>query len=111
MNGKVNLVGYNSDLNNLIHQYDLYIQSSRWEGLGNAIVEAINCGLTPVITEDCKGSLDVINLLPKRYIAKSTIESLSETIFKALNDPIEVNELRNAIYRYRTVISGPRFIE
>jgi len=47
------LAGFKSDPYPYLEVADLFVSSSRYEGFGNVIVEALACG-TPVIATDCK---------------------------------------------------------
>lgn len=50
--GGVRLPGYRADPYPYLRAADLFVLSSRWEGLGNVITEALACG-TPVVAADC----------------------------------------------------------
>jgi glycosyltransferase involved in cell wall biosynthesis len=50
---KISLPGYVVDTAPYFNAADLFILSSAWEGFGNVLVEALECG-TPVISTNCK---------------------------------------------------------
>jgi glycosyltransferase involved in cell wall biosynthesis len=50
--GSVVLLGYRSDTLNIIANSNGFLFTSRWEGFGNACLEAIAVG-TPVVSSDC----------------------------------------------------------
>jgi glycosyltransferase involved in cell wall biosynthesis len=52
LTGKVRLAGYVSDPLPWYQTADVFVLSSRWEGFGNVIVEALEAGL-PVVSTDC----------------------------------------------------------
>lgn len=69
---------------------DIFVMTSGWEGLGNAILEAMNCGL-PVILYDVLGMRDTIVNGKGGYLIEANSDSLASAIKKlALNE-----ELRN----------------
>lgn len=52
LEGKVEFLGYRNDVLELMEDADLFVLSSRWEGFGNVLVEALYCQL-PVVSFDC----------------------------------------------------------
>jgi glycosyltransferase involved in cell wall biosynthesis len=57
----VQLLGYREDLPALLKMSDLYLQTSRYEGMCNAILEALAAG-KPVITSAVEGVSEIITL-------------------------------------------------
>lgn len=48
----VKLKGFSSEMVSLLKEYDLYIMTSKWEGLPLVLLEALHSGL-PIISTDC----------------------------------------------------------
>lgn len=55
----VELKGYKSDVFPYFASSDLFVLTSRWEGLPNVVLESLACG-TPVVAFNCPGCLDEI---------------------------------------------------
>ncbi len=65
---------------------DIYISTSAAEGLSNAVLEAVACGL-PVVAFDCEGMNEVINDRYNGFIVPfGDIESMAEKIRNLYND-------------------------
>jgi glycosyltransferase involved in cell wall biosynthesis len=52
----VSFAGYQENPYPYMAHADLFVSSSRWEGLPNAVLEALACG-TPVVAFDCPGGI------------------------------------------------------
>ena len=92
----VSLPGFFSDPYPWFRSADLFVLSSRWEGFGNVIVEALECGL-PVVSTNCKSGPSEI-LDDGRYgllIAINDPMALALAMKQAFdkpNDPTAQNE-------------------
>lgn len=56
---KVKLMGFQPDVSMYLSRSNIFLISSRWEGFGLALVEAMACGL-PVVVSDVPGVREVI---------------------------------------------------
>lgn len=86
---KVNFLGFKSNPYKYISKADIFLLSSRWEGFGHVIVEAMACGV-PVIATDCKsGPAEIIK--SNQYgvlVPVGDVEILAEKTIEALKDDI-----------------------
>jgi glycosyltransferase involved in cell wall biosynthesis len=56
---KVKFLGFRKDIPDILHQADIFLQTSIWEGFGLAVVEAMASGL-PVVVSDVPGVREVV---------------------------------------------------
>lgn len=70
-------LGYRNDISKLLKISDLYVSTSKQEGLPVNIMEAMACGL-PIIATDCRGNRDLVD----NFIDLGDIESLKNQIKK-----------------------------
>jgi len=83
----VRFVGFQSNPYVYLKQADLFISSSRYEGVALVILESLACG-TPVVATDCpSGNREIIEEESNGWFAKpEDVPSLAETISKAINE-------------------------
>ena len=83
----VSLPGFVNDPHEFMRAADVFALSSRWEGFGNVLVEAMACG-TPVVSTECpSGPAEILedgewgHLVPvgdDRALAKAIVEALED---------------------------------
>ena len=87
LSGLVQLCGFRNDIPDFISALDLFVSSSRWEGLPIALVEAMLLK-RPVVATDVGGVSEVVKpgetgyLLPPgdpNVLAKCVLQALDET--------------------------------
>ncbi len=67
------------------HQADLFVLSSKHEGLGMVLVESLACG-TKVVATDCAGGVrDVMNGVLEPFLSQETATDLADKMWNALN--------------------------
>jgi len=94
---QVMLPGFISDPIPWFKNAELFVLSSRWEGFGHVIVEAMACG-TPVIATDCPwGPTDIITHKETGWLVESeNTEALAEAIRRLTLDDAERCRLGSA---------------
>ena len=77
---------------------DVFILSSRYEGLPNVLVEAMMCGCTPVSTDCPTGPKELLQDGKYGYIVPvDDHKKLARAIVKAIDKPIEKDKLQEAV--------------
>lgn len=90
LSNQVSLPGFTRNIVYEYQQADLFVCSSRFEGFGNVIVEALSFGL-PIVSTACKHGPDEI-LESGRYGALVPVDdetALAEAIVSALGRPVD----------------------
>jgi glycosyltransferase involved in cell wall biosynthesis len=76
--GRIRFLGFVSNVPELLRASDFYVMPSLYEGLGNASLEAMACGL-PTILTDVAGSRD-LKFIQGTFWAKPEADSLAAVI-------------------------------
>lgn len=94
LNGRVVLPGFVIDPYPWFRSADLFVLSSRWEGFGNVIVEALECGV-PVVSTDCpSGPAEILeNGRYGRLVPVQDTETLADAIVNSLVEPRDMELL------------------
>jgi glycosyltransferase involved in cell wall biosynthesis len=109
----VQLAGFVSNPYSYLANAAMLVLSSRWEGFGNVLVEAIAVG-TPVISTDCEsGPAEILNDGEYgRLVASETVEEMANAILATLQTRPDSSILKQraqdftlekALYHYATL--------
>ena len=89
----VRILGWRSDVLNIMKSSDVLILASRWEGLPNVILEAQAAGL-PVIASDVDGNCELVNdQLTGRTFQSGDPDGLARVVAEVLENPQKTHEL------------------
>ncbi|MBT6045933.1 MAG: glycosyltransferase, partial [Candidatus Scalindua sp.] len=82
------LPGFVTDPYPWFRSADLFVLSSRWEGFGNVIVEALECGV-PVVSTNClSGPAEILeNGRYGKLVPVQDVEALADAIVNSLAGP------------------------
>jgi glycosyltransferase involved in cell wall biosynthesis len=111
----VHFAGYVEDLSPFLTQASLFVLSSRYEGMPNALLEAAAAGLPIVAVPSSEGVVDLLRGQPGVWLAKAiSADALAEALLAALetirpgerfaHEFIEPFRLDRAIAAYETLI-------
>jgi len=90
---KVSFLGFRRDVPELLTASDVFILTSRKEGLPKAVLEAMAIGL-PIIATDVRGNRDLVKSGENGYLVPvDDVETTSQVIKKLISSP----ELRNSM--------------
>ncbi len=113
----VKCLGPINDVSSHLGGFDLYLSTSRWEGLPTVILEAFDFGI-PVVASNCIGNVDLVNgqtgeLVdgedPQSYVNSiNRIRSLTEKKLKAITKA--QNDLLTSTYSHDSVYTKLRSI-
>jgi glycosyltransferase involved in cell wall biosynthesis len=109
---RVRVLGYSNDVAKLLSESDLFVLTSKWEGLPLSILEAMRAGL-PVIATDVGGvSESVDHGVTGFVVQRSSVSALKEALHPLLTSA----ELRRAMgargrARYEECFTFERMVE
>lgn len=111
VNGGLRLPGYELNPYRYMRRADAFVLSSRREGSGAVLVEALACG-TPVVATDCPvGPAEILRdgeIGP--LVAVGDEVALASAIEHVLVDPHNADVLRNAAEPFRSSRSAARYL-
>lgn len=82
----VTLMGFRSDVELLLPEFDVFLMSSKTEGLGTSLLDAMAAGV-PVISTEAGGIPEIVQDGENGLLAPvAAPEALSEKLFELLND-------------------------
>jgi glycosyltransferase involved in cell wall biosynthesis len=81
------LLGHRADVTNLHHAFDLFVQSSDYEGTPNAVLEAMALE-TPIVATSAGGSAEIVrHEIDGLIVPRGSSQQLAEAMQRAMNDP------------------------
>lgn len=93
-----------------IAKADVFVLSSRWEGSGNVLTEAMALGVSVVATDCPSGPAEMLEGITSLVCVGDHI-ALARKIEHALTDPLCQNTLRNAVSDYTVEKSAQRYLQ
>lgn len=85
INNKVNFIGNSNNVKQLLHDSDLFIMSSAWEGLPIVQIEASLTGL-PVLVTDVGGCSEIVERVGNGLIANVELEDYTAKLKQLIED-------------------------
>ena len=86
VDGRVHLLGFRTDVAELLKSADVFLFPSIQEGLPVALMEAMSCSL-PVICSEIRGNIDLIDDSCGVLCGASDVEGFAKAIEKLIADP------------------------
>lgn len=102
---KYRFEGFCNDIGKVLDSTDCLLLTSRWEGFGIVIVEALLSGVN-IVSTNCPGPVEILNNGEFGEIANSDPKSLALALRKIKTNPINANVLMKRGY----VVSDPEII-
>lgn len=97
-NGEMKMLGYRTDIQNVMSQLDFIVLSSLWEGLPLTPIEAFSVGKTVVATA-VDGTLEIVRNNQNGLLVQSkNVEELAEAILQLVDHPELVCKLEKKAY-------------
>ncbi|HUQ86878.1 MAG TPA: glycosyltransferase [Vicinamibacterales bacterium] len=99
LNGSISLAGFQSNPWKYIAQADVFLLTSRYEGFGNVLIEAMACGV-PVVATASAGTRDIVQAGTDGVLIEAhTPAAICEVLFRLLSDPAQLDHLRGGAIR------------
>lgn len=96
---EVRLMGFDSEVRSKLNQYSLYVQPSKYESFGIAVVEAMNAGCY-VIANDVGGMKEIVNKSVGSIIPMTDKKKLANVIKELYFDRILIEHKADAGKRH-----------
>jgi glycosyltransferase involved in cell wall biosynthesis len=96
---RTRFLGHRDDIVQLHHAFDLFVQSSEYEGTPNAVLEAMAME-TPVIATDVGGTKELAHPgIHALIVPKLDVAALQAAIDQTVNDPVSARDRATAARR------------
>jgi glycosyltransferase involved in cell wall biosynthesis len=104
----VELAGFQDEPARYFAHADLFVLSSRYEGMPNVVLEALACGC-PIVACDCPHGVSEIvhDAVNGRLVPPDDVEALSAAIVQVLRDDALRSRLRNGIASVLGAFAAP----
>jgi len=91
---------------------DLFVLSSRWEGLPGALIQALACGC-PVVSVDCPtGPSEILENGRYGYLSKiGDFETLAKNMIATLNNPLSRDVLETRGFEFNADVAAEKYLE
>lgn len=107
----VELKGFVENPYSWIARSDVFVSSSRWEGFGNVIAEALGIGL-PIVSTDCPSGPSEI-LCEGRYgelVPVQDSEALASGMIRAMESEHNADTMKDAATRFWAKNTAPQYL-
>lgn len=111
LNSKVNLVGTVNNIEDYYKKSDIFCLSSRYEGFGMVLIEALAFGL-PIVSFDCElGPAEILEDTGAVLVPLSNIELLADALIKVMDneeqrETISLRSIeKSKVYQPKAIIS------
>ncbi|MDR1471240.1 MAG: glycosyltransferase [Synergistaceae bacterium] len=92
---RVSMPGFVNNPYSYMARADVFVLCSKFEGLPGALIQAMACGLTPVVTDSPGGSAEILGDGLRDYLVPvGDVSALSDAISKALRNPLPPDVLK-----------------
>ncbi|PXF58845.1 MAG: hypothetical protein C4B58_05140 [Deltaproteobacteria bacterium] len=112
INSRVSLAGFQENPYIYFKHANVFVSSSRWEGLPNAVLEALTCG-TPVVATDCPGGTAEIikDSVNGWLVPPEDPESLAACLISALENAngIRGEPVRSSVKQFSGGVILPKY--
>ena len=111
LQSRVALLGSVRDTTDLYHWSDVYVLSSRWEGLGNSLVEALSFGCRVVSTDCNSGPREVLGYGKFGVLCSvGDPEAIASGILKSLELSIDCQSLCSHLKQFSVNYAGEEYL-
>ena len=95
----VRFVGNKQNVRDYLIASDIFVMTSHFEGLGNAAIEAMACGI-PTILYDVPGLRDLIKIENSGYLIEKKVETLADKIVLLYENDSLVKEIGKNSFKF-----------
>lgn len=99
LGGAVSMAGFQANPWKYIAHADVFLLTSRYEGFGNVLIEAMACGV-PVVATASAGTRDIIQHGADGVLIEAhTPAAIADALFRVLSDQLHLQQLRAGAHR------------